>query len=323
MFCFAICDCNENKKSYDLQAVKTGHTKSCGCSKFNNPLIMEDLTGKFFGRLEVIARDIVRDKNKNTKSGNAHWLCQCSCGNRDLVSVGAYKLKSGETRSCGCLVSEMISERNRVYSPKENKTYKYKNNTEEVQNNLVRFWDEEMNNSFVVDKEDAEYINQWYWRKDKDRRDGTTEGYWITNAKKKDIENGYPTTLKLHQLIAERKYGKYDKNKLMPDHLSRDHDDNSRGNIELKSNIDNSHNRGLSITNKSGKTGVCFNKHKNKWIAYITVNYQSKYLGAYLNFKDAVNARIKAEKEYGFTCDNIKPNNYEKDVINNEYINIK
>ena len=88
MFCFAICDCNENKKSYDLQAVKTGHTKSCGCSKFNNPLIMEDLTGKFFGRLKVIARDIVRDKNKNTKSGNAHWLCQCSCGNRDLVSVG-------------------------------------------------------------------------------------------------------------------------------------------------------------------------------------------------------------------------------------------
>ena len=306
MYCFAKCDCNNNIKSYDLQAIKTGHTKSCGCLKFNNPLIMEDLTGQQFGRLTVIRRDIERDKNHGTKGGNVHWLCKCSCGNEELSSVTGYGLKSGGTRSCGCLVSETTAERNKIYSPKQNKTYLYKNNKQEEQDGCIRVWDELGVNSFLINKEDYEYISQWYWRKDVDRRNGT-EGYWISNAKKKDIEAGYPTTLRLHQMIAERKYGKYDKNIFMPDHLSRDHNDNRKCNIVLKQNIDNTHNRNLSSKNKSGKTGVYFEKTRNKWIASITVDYHQKYLGAYINYEDAVNARLKAEKLYGFSCDDIKP----------------
>ena len=122
------------------------------------------------------------------------------------------------------------------------------------------------------------------------------------------------SVLMIHQVIAEIKYGEYESSNSIPDHLSRDTDDNRKCNIILKSNQRNSHNRGLSKVNTSGKTGVSYNKEKNMWTAYITVNYKTKYLGDYTDFNDAVNARKEAEKKYGFTCDDIVAD-YDKEVI--------
>lgn len=58
---------------------------------------LEDLTGKRFGRLVVLARDGVRGKK-------ATWKCQCDCGNTHVVMVTG--LKNGHTKSCGCLKIE-------------------------------------------------------------------------------------------------------------------------------------------------------------------------------------------------------------------------
>lgn len=41
------------------------------------------------------------------------------------------------------------------------------------------------------------------------------------------------------------------------------------------------------------------------WTAYITVNYKTIYLGDFSNLDDAIQKRIKAEKRYGFTCDDV------------------
>ncbi len=54
--------------------------------------------GSIFGRLTVIGLD-------ETKIGKAYWICNCSCGN--TVSVNAYNLKKGATKSCGCLKYEV------------------------------------------------------------------------------------------------------------------------------------------------------------------------------------------------------------------------
>lgn len=59
-----------------------------------------DLTGKTFGRLTVIAKS-----DKKTKDGNLHWLCRCTCGN--LTIVNGYRLRCGDTKSCGCLRREI------------------------------------------------------------------------------------------------------------------------------------------------------------------------------------------------------------------------
>lgn len=79
-----------------------GKTKSCGCDSRHVAGIknMDDLTGKKFGKLTVINRDF----EKTDASKQAFWWCICDCGEK--VSVGRSSLKSGATRSCGCLKSK-------------------------------------------------------------------------------------------------------------------------------------------------------------------------------------------------------------------------
>lgn len=143
---------------------------------------------------------------------------------------------------------------------------------------------------------------RWYWRK-LEKRDNKDKGYWVTNVK---IDDKYKTSiLFIHQVVAELKYGEYDHKVNVPDHLSRDTSDDRKCNIVLKSNQKNSHNRGLSKTNTSVKTGVSFNKTKNTWTSYITVNYKTIHLGDFANYDEAVKVRKEAEEKYGFTCDDV------------------
>lgn len=61
-----------------------------------------DLTGKKFGRLEVIELSHVARKNyKNSKKNIYYWACKCDCGN--MKYVDGSNLLSGRCRSCGCL----------------------------------------------------------------------------------------------------------------------------------------------------------------------------------------------------------------------------
>lgn len=64
---------------------------------------MVDLTGQKFGRLVVLERV------ENDKRGNSRWLCKCKCKNEIIVS--GYNLKSGHTKSCGCLRKELTTQR--------------------------------------------------------------------------------------------------------------------------------------------------------------------------------------------------------------------
>lgn len=50
--------------------------------------------------------------------------------------------------------------------------------------------------------------------------------------------------------------------------------------------------------NTSGVVGVGINRALNKWIAYITIDKENINLGAYIDKKDAIIARLKAEREY-------------------------
>ena len=68
-----------------------------------------NIIGQKFGRLEVIKR------MPNSKTDKTRWLCKCNCGNTVIV-VGS-NLKSGNTKSCGCLHNELL-----VQSTKDAKT---------------------------------------------------------------------------------------------------------------------------------------------------------------------------------------------------------
>lgn len=57
----------------------------------------QDLTGMRFGRL------VVKSEATKSKCGRfCRWHCQCDCGVESVVYASA--LKTGNTRSCGCLV---------------------------------------------------------------------------------------------------------------------------------------------------------------------------------------------------------------------------
>lgn len=60
-----------------------------------------DLTGQKFGRLVVL--------RKAATSRMTRWVCECECG-LEITAVGE-NLKSGNTRSCGCLKREDMSAR--------------------------------------------------------------------------------------------------------------------------------------------------------------------------------------------------------------------
>lgn len=101
------CDCG-NIKTVSSSNLKQGHTQSCGClqkERVSNASI-KDLKGQKFGRLTVLEKDII----KKSKAGDIYWLCQCECGN--IVSINGSNLRSGNTKSCGCLKKERVSEIN-------------------------------------------------------------------------------------------------------------------------------------------------------------------------------------------------------------------
>jgi hypothetical protein len=58
------------------------------------------MIGLTFGRLLVLEEAEVR-------GGRRHYLCRCECGNSK--SVSGKSLRKGLTRSCGCLLFEVIS----------------------------------------------------------------------------------------------------------------------------------------------------------------------------------------------------------------------
>lgn len=58
-----------------------------------------DITGQTFGRLTAI-KPIGYDNSRNMK-----WLCLCICGNTSTPTLCG--LRSGGTKSCGCLAAEI------------------------------------------------------------------------------------------------------------------------------------------------------------------------------------------------------------------------
>lgn len=69
---------------------------------------IKDLSGMRFGRLVVMKRG--EDRIKPCGKKIVRWECKCDCGNE--VTVSRDSLMSGNTKSCGCLHSEQLSERN-------------------------------------------------------------------------------------------------------------------------------------------------------------------------------------------------------------------
>lgn len=74
-----------------------------------------DLTGQVFGRLTV-----VQEAGIDTR-GEKLWMCECECGG--IVNVLSSNLRTGHTKSCGCLKYEGSNTKHGMYNTPEHKAW--------------------------------------------------------------------------------------------------------------------------------------------------------------------------------------------------------
>ena len=81
------------------------------------------------------------------------------------------------------------------------------------------------------------------------------------------------------------------------DHIDRDPSNNHISNLRAADKRINSINTGVPSNNNSGIKGVSWHKAGSKWTAQIKDKGRKIHLGSYSLLEDAVEARLKAEKE--------------------------
>ncbi len=84
------CDCGEIVVR-QRDTIVTREYATCGCG------IQRNLAGRVYGRLTVLNEY----RRIDGPGRNTEWKVTCACGNQSWVRASA--LKSGKTRSCGCL----------------------------------------------------------------------------------------------------------------------------------------------------------------------------------------------------------------------------
>lgn len=231
--------------------------------------IKSDLTGMIFTRLLVKQKT---EKPPHRKSNATFWLCECLCGSGKEIIVSTTDLKSGHTKSCGCLKSERSSEtlkkinQNNNGGGKKNKITKF---YIDENNNYAYGYTSNTNHIFYIDKEDIDLCNIYTWSEN-------DQGYIISRI------NG--TIVRLHRMLL-----KCDKNKVV-DHINHNTYDNRKCNLRVVSRSQNNMNKDCK--------GVCFDKSKQKYMAYIGFNSKCHFIGYFDTEDEAILARKNAEDKY-------------------------
>jgi len=128
----------------------------------------------------------------------------------------------------------------------------------------------------IIDLNDVDKCKKYKWCE--------SQGYIVTNIDEKKI--------KIQNIILNKPENK------VVDHKNRNKLDNRKINYRFATDQENSMNQPVRSNNTSGVTGVNWCGVRQKWVARITYNYKSIYLGGYVKFDDAVKVRLEAELKY-------------------------
>jgi len=132
----------------------------------------------------------------------------------------------------------------------------------------------------IVDDENYYWLNRWKWYAHKERNN------FYAFRGRDDI--------KMHRLIMGAKKGQ------QIDHRNRGGLDNRRYNLRFCTNAQNLQNARKRKNCSSQYKGVCWDKSKKKWIAYIGLNQKLLFLGRYDSEIEAANIyNKKAKKLFG------------------------
>ena len=146
------------------------------------------------------------------------------------------------------------------------RTSSLKNKYISLPNNIIAIEDCNANRAYI-DIDDLRKISKYTFYKD-------ASGYFRTYINKKAVF--------LHNLIINNLSGEF-----VTDHINRCKLDNRKCNLRVVTQKQNCFNYKLSKRNKSGHTGVCFDRNRNKYVATIG----KRKIGRFDNLEDAIKAR--------------------------------
>jgi len=79
-------------------------------------MAVKNINGLKFNRLLIIS-----EINKSENTTRRFCLCLCDCGKEKIVDY--YKIKNGDTKSCGCLAQEKLIRRNTKHGMFKSRLY--------------------------------------------------------------------------------------------------------------------------------------------------------------------------------------------------------
>lgn len=211
-----------------------------------------DLTGKRFGRLVV-----VRETDERCGS-SVIWQCACDCGHASKVP--STSLITGNTKSCGCLQKEQVTNLNKS------------DISGQIYGRLTAIHPTE-------------------------RRDASGSIVWkcecscgnMSHVSVGALKNGSTQSCGCLSLEVKRELGK--------ESILKVHDFNKKNEL-VEGTLLNSLNKKVGKNSKSGIKGVHWNNKRRVWVAVIIFKRKSIFLGHYSNVDDAIKARKEAEEKY-------------------------
>ncbi len=135
-------------------------------------------------------------------------------------------------------------------------------------------------NPFYFDPEDYDKIKDYTWS------DRWNDGYHELRAWDSNLER----MICMYWLVTGREC----------DHIDRDPMNNRKSNLREATQSQQCQNRNKTNRNNSGVVGVCYDKRRDTWNAYISMDKKQIKLGEFQSKEDAIKVRLQAESDcYG------------------------
>lgn len=166
----------------------------------------------------------------------------------------------------------------------------------EVLHDLLKY-DKDTGKLFWKERPRKYFQDDGSWKKFNTRYAGL-ETFHFDNCRGYFKGQIFKVTYVAHRVIWCMHYGDWPSDTI--DHINHNRKDNRIENLRDVSMRENNMNFPLPCNNTSGFVGVVYDKKRSLWMARVKIHKKNKFLGYFKEKENAIEARKKANLQYGF-----------------------